>query len=229
MTRLLVHVEGQTEEKFVNSLLGPHLISCGFTDVSARLVGSAKSRSHRGGICGWGTAITGIHRHLANDRSAYATTFVDFYGLPQSGPGCWPGRDRCAGLNPSEQSDILLQAMKESVRENHGDGIANRFIPFVTMHEFEGLLFSNPEAMANGMGIPDLALRFQDIRNDFDTPEHINDSSQTAPSKRIIGLVPRYEKVHQGNLAALSITLSSIRDECEIFNDWIVRLESLIR
>ena len=228
MTRLLVHVEGQTEEEFVDSLLCPHLISCGYTDVSARLVGSSRSRRHRGGICGWDTAMAEIHKHLAGDRGAYATTFVDFYRLPQSGQGRWPGRDRCAGLEPAEQADILRQAMNQSVQEKYDDGIASRFVPFVTMHEFEGLLFSKPEAMADGMGVPELARQFQDIRDLFPTPEHINDSQQTAPSKRIIGLMPKYEKVLQGNLAALEVTLSSIRDECEIFDCWVRRLEDLI-
>ncbi len=228
MIRLLVHVEGETEEGFVNEVLGPHLCSRGYAEVSARLLGPRRLRRHRGGICGWGTAMAEIYEHLSKDRGAYATTFVDFYGLPQSGPRCWPGRDRCADLNPPQQTDILLQAMTESVERNHGDGIARRFVPFVTMHEFEGLLFSNPEAMADGMGVPELTPKFQGIRDQFETPEHINDSPRTAPSKRIIGLVPRYEKPLYGNLAALSVTLDSIRDECRIFDDWVHKLESLV-
>ena len=38
MSRLLVHVEGQTEETFVNELLRPHLASLGWSMVSARLI-----------------------------------------------------------------------------------------------------------------------------------------------------------------------------------------------
>lgn len=154
--------------------------------------------------------------------------------IQEPGPSKWNlrvvhsnGRDRCAGRKPAEQAGILIQAMNECVQENC-QGIAGRFVPFVTMHEFEGLLFSGPEAMAVGMGVPALARQFQDIRDLFHTPEHINDSSQTAPSKRIKDLMPKYEKVLQGNLAALSVTLPSIRDECEIFNDWVCRLESQI-
>ena len=227
MTRLLVHVEGETEEGFVNEVLGPHLCSRGYEKVSARLLGPRRLRRHRGGICGWGTAMAEIYKHLSCDRGAYATTFVDFYGLPQSGHNCWPGRDRCADRDPAEQARILILAMNESVRENH-HWIASRFVPFVTMHEFEGLLFSNPEAMADGMGVPELASQFQNIRCPFDTPEHINDSPRTAPSKRIIDLVPGYEKPLHGNLAALSVTLSCIRDKCQIFNNWVCELESLV-
>ena len=36
MARLLVHVEGETEETFVDAALKPHLIRYGYTQVSAR-------------------------------------------------------------------------------------------------------------------------------------------------------------------------------------------------
>ena len=38
--RLLVHVEGQTEETFVKDVLAPHLHRRGYASVAARLVGS---------------------------------------------------------------------------------------------------------------------------------------------------------------------------------------------
>ena len=57
MTRLLVHVEGQTEETFVNEVLSEHLILRGYTSVSARLVGNARQRERRGGIKAW-SAVT---------------------------------------------------------------------------------------------------------------------------------------------------------------------------
>lgn len=53
MSRLLVHVEGQTEEDFVNEVLGPHLWAYGYTQVSARLLGNARLRSRRAGIKAW--------------------------------------------------------------------------------------------------------------------------------------------------------------------------------
>ena len=49
MKRLLVHVEGQTEETFVNELLAPHLLARGYSPVSARLMGNARLRERRGG------------------------------------------------------------------------------------------------------------------------------------------------------------------------------------
>ena len=109
----------------------------------------------------------------------------------------------------------------------HGSVLARRFIPFVVMYEFEGLLFSDPTLMAKGMGESGKAPIFQQIRDGFDTPEHINDSPQTAPSKRIQGIVPRYNKVLHGNIAALDVTLERMRKECPIFATWLQKLEDI--
>ena len=44
------------------------------------------------------------------------------------------------------------------------------------MHEFEGLLFSDPGRFAGGIGRSDLEAELQAIRDGFTTPEEINDS-----------------------------------------------------
>ena len=53
MPRILIHVEGETEEAFTNEILAPHLYQRGFSMVSARLMGNARLRSRRGGIKAW--------------------------------------------------------------------------------------------------------------------------------------------------------------------------------
>jgi hypothetical protein len=71
---------------------------------------------------------------------------------------------------------------------------ARRFVPFVVMHEFEALLFSDCAAFGRGIYRPDLASGFQEIRDQFPTPEEIDDSPVTAPSKRVEALAsPRPE------------------------------------
>jgi hypothetical protein len=102
-----------------------------------------------------------------------------------------------------------------------------RFIPFVVMHEFEGLLFSDCAAFAAGIARDDLAGEFQSIRTGFDTPEEINDSPLTAPSKRVERLVAGYTKPLMGTLAALEIGLGRIRAHCPLFDTWVTRLEQL--
>jgi hypothetical protein len=96
------------------------------------------------------------------------------------------------------------------------------------MHEFEGLLFSDCRAFAIGIGRAELAERLQEIRNSFETPEDINDGPSTCPSRRIEQIVTGYEKPLLGTLAALEIGLTRMREQCPHFNDWLIRLESLL-
>ncbi|MGQ0622286.1 MAG: DUF4276 family protein [Panacagrimonas sp.] len=102
-----------------------------------------------------------------------------------------------------------------------------RFIPYVQMYEFEGLLFSGPQHLASAIGQPGLGPDFQRIRDGFDTPESINDSPITAPSKRISSLYRGYEKPLHGSLAAMEIGLTAIRGQCARFDAWLRQIEAL--
>src|ERR1700680_1388202 len=104
---------------------------------------------------------------------------------------------------------------------------AERFVPFVVMHEFEGLLFSDCAAFSRGIGRADLESGFREIRDQFATPEEINDSPFTAPSKRVEALMPGYDKPLFGTLAVLEIGLAHIREECPHFDSWLRQLECL--
>ncbi len=94
------------------------------------------------------------------------------------------------------------------------------------MHEFEGLLFSDCERFASAIGKTELIPKLKAIRDAFETPEEINDSPITAPSKQIEALIPGYQKPLSGVLAALEIGLDTIRRECPHFRNWVERLES---
>lgn len=227
MGRMLIHVEGETEETFVNEILRDHLLQHGFSNVSARIVGNSRLRDRRGGIRAWSAVRKDIMNHLREDPASLATTMVDYYALPQSGDRAWPGRD-VAGNQPfTFKAYTVENALSiDLCTEMGGDFNPNRFVPFVMMHEFEGLLFSNCERFGIGIGRPDLISQFQRIRDQFTSPEEINDSPETAPSKRIIALVPGYQKPFFGPLAAMEIGLDAIRTECPHFNDWLTRLES---
>jgi hypothetical protein len=96
------------------------------------------------------------------------------------------------------------------------------------MHEFEGLLFSDCAAFSRGIGRPDLEAPLRAIRQQFATPEEINDSPDTAPSKRVEALLPAYQKPLLGVLAVLEIGLLHIRAECPHFDAWLKQLESLV-
>ena len=226
MRRLHIHVEGQTEEEFVKDVLSGHLAQKGFHSVTARLIGNARHRASRGGIKSWQSAKKEIGNHLKSDSGCVVSTMVDYYALPSSGTNAWPGRAESAGLNHQATATQLEKALLEDVQIDLGDSFNPlRFVPFVLMHEFEALLFSDCGAFSRGIFRPDLEPKLQEIRNQFDTPEEINDSPQTAPSKRIENLAFGYNKPFHGILAVHEIGLVRIREECPHFNSWITKLE----
>ena len=228
MARLFVHVEGETEETFVTQILRPHLCGAGFHAVSPKLLGNARARAKRGGIRNWGSTSEDILRHLKEDQNLFSTVMVDYYALPKMGPNAWPGRDAPENLTSSEKGKRVEAAILQDIATRLGTTPELcRFIPFVMMYEFEALLFSDCQAFANGLGMPHLAPKLLAIRKVFSTPEEINDSPHTAPSKRVEALIPGYQKPLYGNVAASEIGLEVIRAECANFADWLLRLEAL--
>ncbi len=223
--RLLVHVEGQTEERFVNDVLRDHLLQFGYHNVSARLLGNARQRDHRGGARPWSSVRKEIITHLKQDSACLATTMVDYYGLPQEGEKAWPGRKSAMQVCLADKPTRVEQALAADIAAEMGSRDARRFLPFVLMHEFEALLFSDCDAFSQGIEHPTLAAQFQTIRDAFETPEDINDSPDTAPSKRILQLVPAYQKIVHGTKAVLAIGLPTIRRQCPHFAAWLSSLE----
>ncbi len=226
MTRLFIHAEGETEETFANEVLASHLYGLGYTQVSARLIGKERERNRRGGVRPWPEARTNILDILSKDPEVIVSTMVDYYGMPQRGEGAWPGRaGATAQLRfPNSIEESLLADIANVMGGNFNP---RRFAPYVMMHEFEAMLFSDCARFAYGIGQPNLASAFQTIRAAFRSPEDINDSPDTAPSKRIEALVPGYQKPNQGILSVTAIGLETIRAECQHFRGWLKHLEGL--
>ena len=66
-----------------------------------------------------------------------------------------------------------------------------------------------------------------EIRNDFETPEDINDSAATAPSKRIEEIYRFFRKNFHGVIAAERITIDVMIDECPHFRKWVETLQAI--
>jgi hypothetical protein len=229
MSRILIHVEGETEETFVNEVLAAHLHLTGYEKVSARLVGNARQRDRRGGIRAWSAVRGDILRHMLEDTGCLSTTMVDYYGLPSTGPRAWPGRSAASTAPFEKRASLVEQALLGDLARELPEGVAAmRFIPYVMMHEFESMLFSDCERLAAGIGRPDLTASLTSIRSEFRSPEEINDSPQSAPSKRMEALVPGYQKPLHGNIAAIEIGLATIRAECLHFSQWLGQIERWI-
>ncbi|GGK25222.1 DUF4276 family protein [Aliivibrio fischeri] len=219
---IIVHVicEGQTEESFVRELLVEPFAHKGIYLMPA-LIGRP---GHKGGNFKFERLSADVEKRLLADKNCYCTTFFDFYGLPESFPGK-NGTDVTASIQT--KATTLQDALTEKLTEKVGGDVIRRFIPYVQMYEFEGLLFSDPQKMAQGMDRSDVEQSFIDIANSFESPEHINNSPQTAPSKRIEKLIWGYEKPLLGTLAALEVGLDSMREQCVLFDAWLKQIEAL--
>ncbi|TGK55577.1 DUF4276 family protein [Leptospira kanakyensis] len=229
MIRLLINVEGQTEETFVNEVLSGHLYKKGYGKVSARIFGNARQRNRRGGVGSWQSISEEFIRQLSQDEQIYVTTMVDFYGMPAIGNQSWPGREEAKRIPSSiDKARHVEKSMHGDIVQRMGAEFnSKRFVPFTLIHEFESLLFSDCDVFLDSINNREFVSQFKSIRNGFATPEDINDSPETAPSKRILSIMKDYEKPIMGNIGILGIGLDKIRSECPHFNEWVTKLESL--
>jgi hypothetical protein len=222
MTRVHVICEGQTEETFVNELLGPHLHAFNvFTQ--AALVGKP---GQKGGNVTTDRMARDVRLRLTHDKHAWCTTFFDYYGLAADFAGK-PAAEKMPSF--SKKADIIETALRAHILTLTDETAIRRFIPYVQMYEFEGLLFSDPNQMATGLYTRAINDKLTTIRSLFATPEEINNHVTTAPSKRIQDVFPGYDKQLGGILAALAVGLPKIRQECRRFDGWVRQLESIGR
>jgi len=139
----------------------------------------------------------------------YVTTLYDFYGFKK--------------LNESETKLSLEQRICNAVKEE----VRDKLIPYIQMYEYEGLLFSSPEIIASVLQDPALLVWANNILNEFNNdPEQINNSKETAPSKRLEGST-EYRKTTHGPNIAKQIGLDKLREMCAGFNEWLLKLEGL--
>ena len=221
MTRIHIICEGQTEEAFVNNLLVPHFAPRGIM-LYPSLIGKP---GHKGGFVNFNRLFIDIQNRLLYDKTAWCTTFFDYYGLSDD----FPGKQKADKSGTAKEKSLLLQTeLLTTLGKKLDAEPLRRFIPYVQMHEFEGLLFSDPAKFATGICRPKLGNQLQNVRNTFDNPEEINDNPTTAPSKRIQTVCRDYEKPTHGTLAALEIGLDIIRHECHLFDGWLSQLEALV-
>ena len=202
-------VEGPTEAEFTKEVLTAHLRSHG-VEVQPVLLGRARGSGEGGGNVSSGRLASEMaHLHRSFD---VVTSLVDFYGFKDKG-----------GRTVDELETLLRRSIEQAVGRNE-----ERVLPYVQMHEFEGLLFSDVTAFSVLPDVqPGTVERLRGIRVRFATPEDINDNEATAPGKRIKGSIPHYRKALHGPLVAKELDLDAIRKECPRFDSWVSRLEAL--
>ena len=220
VTRVNVIVEGRTEQAFVQEVLAPFLLPAKVY-LGAIILGVP---GHKGGRANYARVKKDVLRQLKSDRTAYCSTMLDYYGLGKD----FPGKLLSASLSNPDKVIHLERAMKKDIIAELPDLRADsRFLPYLQLHEYEGLLFSDPEAFANGIHQSHLTPQFQAIRQIFPTPEDIDERPDGAPSKRVIDLCPSYDKVLNGKQAASAVGIEAMRHECPHFRAWVESLGQL--
>jgi len=216
---VIVMVEGPTEQRFVKDLLTPYM-----ADRAVFLTAIILSKpGEKGGDVKFSRAKNDIGHHLAQRKDTYVTLMVDYYGISSH----WPGYDESGGAEShTQKSEIMSRMTLEKVSDLFpGLSPRRRFIPYFSMYEIEALYFSDPKILSEKLGIKQA--KIDEIVAECNEPENINNSIQTAPSKRLEKLCGRFKKTTTGLSIARDIGISRMRDGCPIFNGWIETLESL--
>lgn len=220
MIHVYVICEGQTEVQFVEKILAPHF---GLSNIFlyGRLLGRP---GHKGGNVRFDRLSRDVRDVMRSHTGAFCTTFFDFYGLAEDFPGKSEARKKATVADKASQ---IRSTLTSELEEKLGSETIRYFIPYVQMYEFEALLFSDPKKFAQGINQSDRESAFVAVRDEFNNPEEINDSPDTAPSKRVSKIVPRYQKPLDGRRAAESIGLAKMRSECSLFDSWLNQIEQL--
>lgn len=207
-------VEGPTEEKFIKQIVGPYLLAKGIQTIPIVLHGDVKFDRVKGDVI----------KSLKDRKTKAVSYFVDYYGLKE-----WPEKEAIqANSTPRQIADILNSAAKNSICKEAGDDLnpCRRFVPFMAVHEFETLLFSDSKVLSEELRIRQD--RVDDVLNEFGgSPENINNNPETAPSKRLEQWKANYKKTVDGISIAQKIGLFAMRDKCPLFYNWLTAIESL--
>ena len=227
MKYLNVIVEGSSEEIFVNDVLLKHFAAINIF-VSARKIktgwDSMNKKPAKGGLLKYSKFRNDVLNWIKSDKqkpNTYYTSFIDLYAFPKDDKSPYIKNiqdiadhyQRIAALETAIGKDI-----------NHP-----KFIPYVQLHEFEAFLMVDPDRLITMY--PDRKTNINRLKKNIGNkkPEEINESPQTAPSKRIIQFLPEYEgqKAQVGPLIAEDIGITILRGKCPHFNEWITKLEKI--
>jgi hypothetical protein len=218
-SNVYVIVEGQTEQTFVRELLAPE-IACQGVYLHPVLIGKP---GHKGGDIRFERAKVDIGTFLKQRSDSHISTMFDYFRLDSN----WPGNVNMQGCTSAvEKAEKIEEATLVRIGESFPDhNVEERFTPYIEMHEFEALLFSDASILAKKIGVD--TGKIEDVLDEFGEPEEIDDGPDTAPSKRLISLHKGYRKVAMGKTISEAIGISTIRERCPHFHNWLTRLEQL--
>jgi len=219
---VMVLVEGKTEEIFVNDLLRPYMAQKNIYLYPTQI----SKPGQKGGDIRFIRAQRDIGMHLKQRPDTYVTTFIDFYGTKE-----WPGLDLVRpGATPTEIAKTINEATKTEVVNLFEEWRADiRFIPYVAVHEFEAMLFSDIDLLAAKLNVN--KEQVEQVLTESGEPEAVNNKPETAPSKRLDAwsLNGKFAKTTTGIVIARQIGIPTIREQCPLFGKWLITIETIQR
>ena len=220
MKRLVIVVEGDTEKAFIDSVLAKYLFTKGIFDVSC-----FKIKHTKGGL----TKYQHLKTDLINcifETNVIVSTLIDFYALPKDFPGY---QEALSITNKSAKLSFIEKAILADLEKEKNKPLPN-LIPYIQLHEFETLVFTSLDSITSLYGIDEM--NFEELKKVFQNypnPEEINESSETAPSKRLKKLIKGYNKINDGIMIIEETTIHTILDKCPRFNNWVnLLIEKLV-
>ena len=234
---VVIIVEGSTEQAALKGLLGAHLWDCNLYPRFS-VVGDERGK---GGYKTFDVFVSQIRKFALTFPDAYISTCFDYYGLDRGWR--WPHvheikhGENSNAVNAVTKAGKIEKALTDEVYKEIHSGIVRPecFYFYVQLHEFEALLFSDTDILGNMLkprvAGNDLQKTFREIKEEAEGDcERINDSLETAPSKRIENLA-RYKKGKSDQSHAPrilpAIGLPAVRRACRRFNGWVTQLEKL--
>ncbi len=218
MKRVIMICEGPTEQAFAKTNLQIPLLHKNI------ILHPSLIKASRGGIVKWVKLKEQIEVTLKAEPDAYVTTFIDYYGMyaKYEFPG-WAAAHNIADKN--DRITALEQAMLNDITPD----LQRRFIPYLQLHEFEGLLFNDIEVIYSQIPAPEIVGKeeLEKTFADYANPEMINSGKDTAPSRRLKRIIRGYNKVVYGDILAEAIGLTRIRAKSPRFNSWLKTIEKL--
>ena len=199
--------EGQTETDFMKQLNKKYFNKI---NISLKPVGIDDEQKNIGGNISIARIVDFLHKH--SNMYPMLTTFIDFYRLKNKGN--------------KKVSELEEEIKKEFYKDNKYRN--KKLIPYIQMHETEALWFSDINAIiqvknANKKQKEDLSKIIEKYKN----PEDINDSYETAPSKRLENIFCDYSKVIDGKEISNKISINIFIEKCPRFSKWVNEISNL--
>ena len=221
MKHLYIIVEGQTELEFVNRILIPYFNANGLnTHIQAIPI------TMKGGGYGFNNIEhfkKTVKPLLFYENEPVITTMIDHYGINSEKK--LPNYKNCVKENDVEKRIFCMEQSLTNVVNSIKK--YPHFIPNIIRHEFETLLFANPEA---GFELEDEKIKKEvlAICAKFPNIEDINYSPEGAPSKRLEKIYAKYKKRYSKITVGITIAeltgINSMIQKSPKFKSWIEKI-----